>query len=113
MSLVKGNVPLTGATLLIQEYGEDLELFVKELIGEIEKRKIMDQLEYADLLGAIQGLGFKKGKAIFTTWRRKQLARIEEIDDNINEDQLNVFEKLIRQNKPKTVFDSLIASKRK
>ena len=97
---------------MIQEYGEDLGLFVKELIGEIEKRKIMNQLEQADLLGTVQGLGFKKGRTIFTSWRRKQLARIKEIDDEIHFDELNVFEKLTRQNKPETVFDSLIANKK-
>jgi len=106
-------VPLTGAILLIQEYEEDLELFIKELMGEIEKRKIMDQLEQADLFGAIQGLGFKKGRSVFTNWRRKRLARIEEINDEVHFDELNVFEKLIRRNKPKTIFDNLIASKRK
>jgi len=98
---------------LIQKYGEDLELFIKELMGEIEKRKIMDQLEQADLLGAIQGLGFKKGKTIFTSWRRKRLNRIEEINDNINEDKLTIFERLIKQNRPKNVFDNLILNKRK
>ena len=98
---------------MIQEYGEDLGLFVKELIGEIEKRKIMDQLEQADLFGAVQGLGFKKGKTIFTNWRRRKLARIEEINDSIDEDELTVFEKLRKQNEPKTVFDRLIRRKQR
>ena len=104
-------MPLAGAILLIQEYGEDLELFIKELMGEIEKRKIMDQLEQADLFGAVQGLGFKKGQSIFTKWRNKKLARIKEIDDEIHFDELNVFEKLRKQNEPKTIFDRLIQSK--
>jgi len=98
---------------LIQEYGEDLELFIKELIGEIEKRKIMDQLEQADLFGAVQASGFKKGQSIFTKWRRKRLNRIEEINDGINEDELTIFERLIKQNRPKNVFDNLILNKRK
>ncbi|MHA1302135.1 MAG: hypothetical protein ACTSPI_00335 [Candidatus Heimdallarchaeaceae archaeon] len=72
----------------------------------------MDQLEQADLLGAIQGLGFKKGRSIFINWRRKKLMRIKEIDDEMNFDKLTVFEKLKKQNEPKTVFDKLINRKR-
>lgn len=71
----------------------------------------MNQLEQADLFGAIQGLGFKKGKSVFTNWRRKKLARIEEIDDEIHFDELPVFEKLKKQNESKTVFDRLVKDK--
>ena len=102
-----------GAILLIQDYGDNLECSIKELIGEIEKRKIMNQLEQADLLGAIQGLGFKKGQSIFTNWRRKQLARIEEIDDEVHFDELPVFEKLKKRDESKNIFERLIRSERK
>ncbi len=68
----------------------------------------MNQIEQGELLGVIQGLGFKKGQTIFTKWRRKKLERIREIEDKINEDKLNIFERLIRHNIPKTVFDNLI-----
>jgi len=100
-----------GAILLIQDYGDNLECSIKELIGEIEKRKIMNQLEQADLFGVIQGLGFKKGRSIFTNWRRKQLARIEEINDEMHFDELPIFEKLKKQDESKTIFERLIKNK--
>lgn len=71
----------------------------------------MNQLEQADLLGAVQGLGFKKGKSVFTKWRKGKLNRIEKIDDEIHFDELTIFEKLEKQDEPKTVFDKLIRRK--
>jgi len=68
----------------------------------------LNQIEQGELLGVIQGLGFKKGQTVFTKWRRKKLERIREIEDKINEDKLNIFERLIRHSIPKTVFDNLI-----
>lgn len=106
-------MPLTAAILLVQDYGNDLGEYIKELTGEIEKANIVDQIEQANLLSVVQGIGKKKGHIFFTKWRRKKLEQMFEIDEKINEDKKTVFEKLIKQNKPKTVFDNLIKIKGK
>ena len=108
MTLVREDISLDGAIFLIQEYEDELYWFAEKLIKETEKRKIINQLDQADLLGIIQGIGYKKGGMNFTKWRRKKILRINEINDELNEDKLTIFERLTKKKEPKTLFDSLI-----
>ena len=98
---------------LVQDYGTDLDWFTTELIGEIEKRKIFEEFEWFNLFSTVQAFGFKKGKTVYHKWRRSKLARIDEIDDMINQSKMTIFDRLIRMNRPKTIFDNLIKSKGK
>ena len=99
---------------MVQEYGEELIWFIEEFILDIEKEKIIDELNKADLLGRIQGVGNKKGNILFAKWRREKISKLDEINDELNYDKLTIFERLIKSKKPKTIFDKLIKySKRK
>ena len=67
------------------------------------------------MFAAIQGIGYKKGAAIFSKWRRNKLFRIDEINDKLNEVDLNIFERLIKRKRytSGTIFDRLNKRKKK
>jgi len=90
---------------LVQEYPEDLHWFIPDLIEEREKINIVKELNQSLLLGAVQGLGTKKGNMAYKKFRQEKINRLEEIELMKG----NVFEKLTRIQgvKTNTVFDKL------
>lgn len=99
---------MDSAIVLVQDYPNDLQDFFTPIRNAIEKIQIRDEFRLANLLGALQALTIKKGSRIYHKWRRRQLQRLEELDDY----KLTVFERLIKK-KHDTVFDRLRAARKK
>ena len=109
MTLIKGGIPLLAAIVLIDEYGEDLYWFTEKIVGELERIRILKDLERFNLLATVQALGAsKKGRIQYHKWHRQKLSRLDELGDIEMDSGLTVFEKLQQKNKPRTIFDGLI-----
>ena len=108
-------ISVEGAIELVQGYENELDWFVPEAIASIEKSKILKKLDLANTLASVQGITQgKKGVVQFRKWRRKEVQRIESIEDNLKVKKLSVFDRLIlNKKKLHTVFDTLIRRARK
>ena len=104
-----------GAIVLVNEYSDDLYWASEKIVGELERQRIIRELEQFNLLSTVHALGTKQGKTQYYRWRRKKLAKLEDIEEMMVVSELNVFQRLQRQqkNRTRTVFDNLIQQKRK
>lgn len=97
---------VTDAVVLVQEYPMHLGWFVPELLKELEKLQIQKDLNLAHIYLLVNSaINSKKGGEVYYRWRKKNVERIEELDES----KLNVFERLRRRRgkKTNTVFDKL------
>ena len=87
----------------------ELEWFVPKIVGEIERREIVRDLEQFNLLSTVQALVHsKKGKIQYRKWRYGKLARLDEIEDEMINQDLNVFQRLNRMKPKQNPFQNLI-----
>ncbi len=109
LTLVRGRVPLASAIVLVQEYIGELEWLVPKIVGELERKEIVRDLEQFNLLATVQSLVYsKKGRVQYRKWRYGKLRRLDEIEDEMTIRDLNVFERLNRMKPKQTPFQNLI-----
>lgn len=95
--------------MLAQKYAGELGWFVPKIVGELERREIVRDLEQFNLLATVQSLVYsKKGRAQYNKWRYGKLRRLDEIEDEMISQDLNVFERLNRMKPKQTPFQNLI-----
>lgn len=107
-------MPLTAALYLVWEYPTELDWFLQEFAGDEALRRITEQLERANMMAAVQGLGSRKGNTNFHKWRRRKVAEADEIQEEKELKNATVFEKLIRSKgkKTNTLFDRFKAMRK-
>lgn len=105
MNLIEAGIPLLDSIYLVQDYIDDLDWFVPELLNKLKKVNIMNELNQSVLLGMIQGLQSKKGIMNFRKWRTEKMKELEELEI----ENMSIFERL-RKSKSmgtNTLFDKL------